>query len=304
MRVDPTITLGIPSGRDASWILNILSVLKRPPFEVKVLIARWIKAPLAEKELILFNNFFPTEEVFSLEKYTPMMRNVIIKNANTTHILFLDDDMVPKANLLEQSYIISKNNPTTVYQGYPYRVANNNKWLARMEGKLYKKGYSSYVKGDEVTLLDARILLAPLKIFQETPFDETMIFGGGEGRQLSETLKNKGIQLLLARNLGASHINRETVFDLFIQKRAHGRGRGHTLFTSGPGELGWQQYIKKYLTRHFKVPVVEWSNKEITLDELFYTLATNIVFWCGTIEELTRSYLRSYVRKMFKFNLF
>lgn len=93
------------------------------------------------------------------------MRNAIIWEATSTHILFLDDDMVPGQNLLASAFQLAAREPNVVHQGIPYRVANSHKWLARIEGRLYQRGYSSYVdKDDNVTLLDARLMLAPVQI--------------------------------------------------------------------------------------------------------------------------------------------
>lgn len=222
------------------------------------------------------------------------MRNAIIWAATSTHLLFLDDDMVPGQILLESALQLAAREPNVVYQGIPYRVANSHKWLARIEGRLYQRGYSSYVdKDDNVTLLDARLMLAPVQILRETPFDESLVYGGGEGRELARSLREKGVVLKLARELDAAHTNRDTIASLAEQKRAHGRGRGYQLMQDGPGDNGWLAYFATYAKRHFLEPAVNRAKGELDTGELIYVWGTNTVFWAGVFEQLIRSNLRS-----------
>lgn len=86
-------------------------------------------------------------------------------------------------------------------------MANSHKWLARTEGKLYERGFRKYIsENGDVTLLDARIMLAPVNVLLETPFDESLVFGGGEGRQLSKSLRERGIPLRVGTGLIGGHI--------------------------------------------------------------------------------------------------
>ncbi len=182
----PALTIGIPAGRDVSWTLQILSRLESPADRIEVLVARWIENPLIAQELQDLNKYFPTKGVLSQARHAPAMRNAIIREATSTHLLFLDDDMVPGQNLLTSALELAVREPNIVHQGIPYRVANSHKWLARTEGRLYERGYSSYVdRDDNVTLLDARLMLVPVQTLRETPFDESLVFGGGEGRELA-----------------------------------------------------------------------------------------------------------------------
>lgn len=285
-----TLTLGIPADRNVTWTLGILSRLKKPPVQIKVLVSRWIEKPLSDKDLRSLNTYFPTQEVVSRGRYAPMMRNAILRSTKSKHILFLDDDMIPDAQLLKKALLLIQREPSVVHQGIPYHVANHAKWLARMEGKVYEKGFKKYTSEDnEVTLLDARVLLAPVAVLLKTPFDESIIFGGGEGRELATELIKRGVKLKLAPDLIASHINRETLTALIAQKRAHGRGRGHMLLDHGPGQAGWPGYIAYYFRRHFKEPIVQWLGGKIHIDELSYVLGTNIIFWLGALEEIARN---------------
>lgn len=288
-----TLTLGIPAGRQLDWTFRILSRLESPAVTVEVLVARWTENPLTAQELLDLNNYFPTKEVLSQVRHAPAMRNAIIWEAKSTHLLFLDDDMVPAPDLLNNALQLAGREPNVVFQGIPYRVANSHSWLARTEGSLYKRGYSSYVdRDDNVTLLDARLMLAPVQTLRETPFDESLVFGGGEGRELTKSLREKGAILRLARELDATHVNRDTITALVEQKHAHGRGRGYQLMQYGPGKNGWLAYFASYGRRHYLEPVVKRVKGDLDTGELIYVWGTNTVFWVGVFEQLVRSKIR------------
>lgn len=288
-----SLTLGIPSDRDISWTLRILSQLKKPEVQVKVLISRWIEKRLTSEELQLLNTYFPTQQLLSQARHAPAMRNLIVNSTQSSHLLFLDDDMVPDPDLLDNAFLIAASEPNVVHQGTPYLVANSDNWLARTEGKLYEKSFRRYLgKDKEVDLLDARVMLAPVEVLRETPFNESMVFGGGEGHELAIRLRERGIALRLAPDLSAAHINRETIAALIAQKRAHGRGRGYMLLQDGPGENGWSGYIKTYLHRHLKEPAINWTRGELDIKELMYVWGTYTVLWLGVLEEMARSKMK------------
>lgn len=299
IEVKPTLTVGIPAGRNLDWTGRILSVLESPVSTVEVLVARWVENPLTAQELQDLNKYFPTKEILSQARHAPAMRNAIIREATSTHILFLDDDMVPGQNLLESALQLAMREPKVVHQGIPYRVANSHNWLARTEGRLYERGYSSYVdKDDNVTLLDARLMLAPVQTLRETPFDESLVFGGGEGRELARSLREKGVVLRLTRELDAAHTNRDTIAALVEQKLAHGRGRGYQLMQDGPGKNGWLAYLASYGKRHFLEPVVNRAKGELDTGELIYVWGTNTIFWLGVLEQiLCHSIILSEIKK-------
>lgn len=222
------------------------------------------------------------------------MRNAIVKQTNSSHILFLDDDMVPSSTLLTNALELAHKEPDVVHQGIPYQVANSYNWLARTEGQLYKRGYETYIDSqDHVSLLDARLMLAPVLALRQTPFDESLVFGGGEGRELAKGLREKGVVLKLARDLGGAHLNRDTIASVIEQKLAHGRGRGYQLAHDGPGERGWAAYFAKYTKRHFVDPTISTIQGDLSAGELVYTLGTNSIFWAGVTEEMIkRSHFR------------
>lgn len=287
------LTVGIPADRAVGWTAQILSRLDKPDAKVEVVVSRWVEKPFTPVEVRLLNDYFPTTEVLSRERHAPAMRNAIVRSAQASHILFLDDDMVPDPDLLNNALCLIKLDPESVHQGIPYRVANPQSWLARAEGKLYEKGYRRYVDSeDNVTLLDARLILAPVHLLREVPFDESLVFGGGEGRELAKRLREKGVSLRLGRELDGAHINRDTIAALVAQKRAHGRGRGYMLLHEGPGEGGWSAYIKTYLNRHLITPAKDWNKGELDIKELMYVWGTYSVLWLGVIEEMMRAKIK------------
>ncbi len=289
MGKDPSLTVGIPAGRGIGWSLRILVQLQKPDSDIQVLVARWRNDPFTAQELRYLNQFYPTGEVLSDDRHASAMRNSIIRQASSSHILFLDDDMVPSVDLLSSALRLAQKEPDIVHQGIPYRVANPYNWLAKTEGQLYKRGYESYIDSqDNVSLLDARLMLAPVLVLRQIPFDESLVFGGGEGRELAKSLMEKGVVLKLARNLGAAHLNRDTVRSVIEQKLAHGRGRGYQLIHDGSGEGGWASYVVKYTRRHFVDPAINTINGELTPGELAYTLGTNTLFWVGATGEMVR----------------
>lgn len=221
------LTVGIPAGRDVKYTLGILSRLKKPKVRVKVIVARWTNTPFQSDDLRSLNLYFSTKQVLSHQRNAPAMRNTIIRNTKSTHILFLDDDTVPDSLILEKALALMSHKPSYIYQGPPYLVANSTSWLARMEGKLYERGFKKYIlAGNKVTLLDAKVLLSPTKILKESPFDDSLVFGGGEGRELAKCLMKRKLNLKLTPDLIARHINRDTILSLTLQKLSHGRVRG------------------------------------------------------------------------------
>ncbi len=289
---EPTLAIGIPADRDISWTQQILSRLESPTSRVEALVARWIENPLTDQDLQDLNEYFPTKEVPSQLRHAPAMRNAIVREAKSTHLLFLDDDMVPEPDLLNNALLLAGRAPNTVHQGIPYHVANSHNWLARTEGKVYKKSFSRYLHDDNgVSLLDARIMLVPVEVLLKTPFDESMAAGGGEGHELARCLLERGIPLRLGAELLGAHINRDTIMSLIAQKRAHGRGRGYMLLQDGPGEGGWSDYIKTYLHRHLIEPAKDWKKGELDTGELIYVWGTYSALWMGVVEEMMRAKL-------------
>ncbi len=286
---NPTLTVGIPAGRTIDWTERIMSGLEYPSTGVEVLVARWDQDPLTDRELEGLNMLLPTREVASPSKDAPTMRNTIVREAVSTHILFLDDDMVPGQNLLSSALAVARREPDAVHQGIPYRVANHHNWLARTEGRLYEVGYQKYIDVDDnVTLLDPRLMLASTETLLETPFDESLVFSSGEGTELAISLMQRNVPLRLARELDAAHINRDTVASLASQKRNHGLGRGYELAKHGPGENGWLSYFADCANRHYVQAVVKRAKGEMNTGEMLYVWGTHTAFWAGVFEYMVR----------------
>ncbi len=299
LELSPSLSIGIPAGRDISWTQRILSRLESPATQVEVLVARWSKTPLTDEDLQRLNKYFPTKEVQSQARHAPAMRNAIVREAQTTHLLFLDDDMVPEPDLLYHALQLAGREPNIVHQGIPYLVANSHNWLARTEGKVYQKSFSRYLTADnQVSLLDARLMLVPVDVLLKTPFNESMAAGGGEGHELARCLIEQGIPLRLGTELLGGHTNRETLMGLIAQKRAHGRGRGYMLLNEGPGEKGWIEYIKTYIGRHLLEPAKDWRKGELNTEELMYVWGTYSVHWLGVIEEIMQAKM-SFINSIF-----
>jgi hypothetical protein len=290
----PTLTVGIPAGRSIDWTTGILLELKGSDSNVTVLVARWSEDPLSDQELEGLNAFFSTQQVLSEARHAPAMRNAIVRETTSTHILFLDDDMVPRQNLLASAMGLAATGPDIVYQGFPFRVANADNWFARNEGKLYERGYQKYVdEQNNVSLLDARLMLVPTEALRQTPFDESLVFGGGEGRELAKHLLEKGVVLQLTGELDAAHINRGTLAAAVQQKWAHGRARGQELVQHGPGERGWARYFASYAMRHYLGPALQATTGKLEAEELLYVWSSNTVLWTAAFEYMLRPSLRS-----------
>ena len=159
------LIISIPSARDINSIIKIFEGLSISKHDVICVIARWINSPLSEIDINKLNEYITTIQVYSRIKYPPSMRNAIINSIDDGYVLFLDDDIIPSSNLIEECLKMKSANPNSIIQGAPYLVYNSESWLARMEGHLYERGFKRYLQSDgTVAILDARVLLAPISI--------------------------------------------------------------------------------------------------------------------------------------------
>jgi len=254
--------------------------------EIRVVIARPQHDLIAGEALASLPPLVRITQIGCARTHATAMRNALIDAVDTSHVLFLDDDMVPAGDLYERAVDRARLEPAALHQGPPYLVANPQKWLARMEGRLYEETYASYVAGRAVSLLDARLLLAPTAALRSVRFDESFRYAG-EGRQLATSLQEHGVSCVLAPDLVGYHINRATLRELCRQKRMHGWGRAHALRKNGPGASGWLGYAWRYAVRHYVVPVAELFRKEhVTVQDVAYRYLTNTVFWFGVVEAM------------------
>lgn len=276
------IALVVPNGRDEAALARTIAPLDLPDgLEVQVIVGRHRARPLQlrqTRELGLTIDV-PVAVVYSDRLEPPCLRNAALEAVADGHVLFLDDDVIPSASLLHAAAELIRTSPSVVHQGPPFLTANDHKFLARLEGALYERSFASYVDPTgRVSLLDARILLAPREALARCPFDDTLAWGG-EGRDLAARMIASGVELRLAPSLQAKHLNRDTLPGLILQKRAHGFGRGAILRRNGPGHGGWGNYAKRYLNRHFWDPIRDAVLGRLSLSDATYTLVSNLLFW-------------------------
>lgn len=279
------LTIGIPCGRDVNSVLEILRSLNSIDLYIEVLVARWQKYPFSNSEIALLNQYFNVKQVLSKSKHASCRRNTILNFTSSEHILFLDDDVVPDPNLLQSAIELINSNPSDVYQGPPYLVANPDSWIARIEGKFYERTFERHITPQgETALLDARLLLAPVSILLQNPFDESLVFAG-EGEDLAQRLQSQGVRLRFAPTLIGYHKNRESICPLLQQKRCYGNGRGQVLRKKSMKNTEYWHYLYLMFMRHFIKPGINFLIGKETALEAFYTIATNLVFWIGIFEE-------------------
>jgi hypothetical protein len=280
----PVITIAIPSGRKIANIIKILESFSMIPTNVNCIISRWSKEPFTDSQVKILNKYFPTKQVLSEIKYPPSMRNEIIRSSCAEYILFLDDDVIPEPNLLQNCLKLIEHTPNDVLQGPPYLVYNYHSWYARMEGQLYERGFKKYINSNgELELLDARILLGPTQIFKDNEFGEQLVFGG-EGKDLADRLNKKGHKLRLTDNLIVKHINRDSLEAIYHQKRIHGNGRGQLILFQQKRFISWLKYFTGQWYQHFIKPLGKLITLKMPFDEFVYTVVTNLIFWISIFE--------------------
>jgi hypothetical protein len=289
------ITIIIPNGRTVSALRRtLLPLLPVNTAVIQLIVARYMGHELdySQTSELKVNLDIPMKIVYSKFKEPPCMRNAALDIVVSGHVLFLDDDVIPDPSLLKNAVDLIVKDPMTVYQGPPYHTANTESALARLEGKLYERGFASYVtENGNLSLLDARIMLAPRSVFDDCPFNDKLIWGG-EGRDLAERLLAKGHELKIAQTLRVKHINRSTLKELIDQKRAHGYGRGAQLRSDGFGKGGWTAYARRYYRRHFHEPLQNLFLGELPIQETMYTIMSNMLFWTFAIINYIKQYSR------------
>ncbi len=289
---DISLTVAIPSIRSPERVLALLGMLASGNTDaaansINVAIARPQDNTLPQAALRSLPGGLPVRQLPCARSHATAMRNALLDTIDSSHVLFLDDDMVPAPGLYDAASARARMAPEAVHQGPPYLVANPENWFARMEARLYAESYHAYVSGDAVSILDARLLLAPTEALRRVRFDESFHYAG-EGRQLALALLQEGLPLLLAPELIAYHMNRDSLRGVCQQKRSHGWGRAHTLRTNGPGQGGWVGYFGKYMARHYLLPIKSFFTNGLTAEDVLYQYLTNTVFWMGVLEGMIR----------------
>jgi hypothetical protein len=113
----------------------------------------------------------------------------------------------------------------------------------------------------------------------------TLLFAG-EGQDLARRLAAASVPIGYDESLRVYHRNRERLADLVRQKYAHGRGRAQLLRKTG--DLDLRRYAARYAVRHFAEPMASMLTRRLRPSDALYRVATNAVFWAGTLREVAR----------------
>jgi hypothetical protein len=211
------------------------------------------------------------------------MRNRAVEAVRAPWVAFLDDDVEVDARYLARLAALMAQPPQPVVQGVPYLCSNEHRLLARLESRNYQQGLASY-RGPEGRLatLDARNLVIATELIRRFRFDESLRFAG-EGQDLAARLSAAGVALGYDEELRVYHRNRESLAALVRQKYSHGRGRAQLLRKNGDVDL--RRYAARYAVRHFAEPVASMFTRRLAPSDALYRVATNAVFWAGTLRE-------------------
>jgi GT2 family glycosyltransferase len=214
------------------------------------------------------------------------MRNRAVEALRTPWAAFLDDDVEVDLHYIARLAALVQDPPRPVVQGVPYLCSNEHRLLARLEARNYQQGLASYRgPAGQLATLDARNLFIATDLIRRFRFDETLLFAG-EGQDLARRLAAAGIPIGYDESLRVYHRNRERLADLVRQKYAHGRGRAQLLRKTG--DLDLRRYAARYVVRHFAEPMASMLTRRLKPSDALYRVATNAVFWAGTLREVAR----------------
>jgi hypothetical protein len=214
------------------------------------------------------------------------MRNRAVQAVDTPWVAFLDDDVEVDARYLARLAALAAAPPHPVVQGIPYLCSNAHRLLARLEARNYEQGLASYRDGNGgLRTLDPRNLFIATELIRQFPFDESLHYAG-EGQDLAHRLAGAGIAIAYDEDLRVYHRNRESLAALLRQKYSHGRGRAQLLRKKG--DVNLRRYAARYAVRHFAGPVASMLSRELPASDALYRIATNAVFWAGTLREAAR----------------
>jgi hypothetical protein len=214
------------------------------------------------------------------------MRNRAVREVESRFVAFLDDDVEVDARYFARLSALAQAPPEPVVQGVPYLCSNAHRLLARLEARNYEQGLASYRDGNGgLRTLDARNLFIATDVIRRFPFDESLHFAG-EGQDLARRLAHAGISIAYDEELRVYHRNRESLAALLRQKYSHGRGRAQLLRKTGDVDL--RRYAAQYAVRHFAGPVASMLSRRLPPSDALYRIATNAVFWAGTLREAAR----------------
>lgn len=115
----------IPSGRDINSIRKILELLSVSNIKISLVISRWANSPFSQTEIKQLQRYYPTKQVLSNIKYPPSMRNSIINTVEGGYILFLDDDIIPNSNLIDECIKLINFHPDCIFQFFNIHLKKN-----------------------------------------------------------------------------------------------------------------------------------------------------------------------------------
>jgi hypothetical protein len=283
MIIKPSISIGIPSTRDFSFISKIINQVDYKETNTNIVIARQPNFQFSNGEFSSFNTVNITQ-VISPKKQSTCMRNTIISNVNSDYVLFLDDDMLPSKNILQVCNDLILKNPNGIFQGTPYITLNTESWLARMEGRQYERIFKNKLISDsEVNHIDARILLAPVKLLKQIPFDEKLV-NGRDGHDLAEKLLRGGNKIYYAASLTGKHFYRTNWSSVIKQKIRQGKGRGQILLSKSRSSLQWVKFFMNDFYGHFIQPIFNTISGRIKFSDLLYIHVTHFFYWGSTLK--------------------
>ena len=194
--------------------------------------------------------------------------------------------MIVDEGYLARIALLAARPPQRVVQGVPHLCSNGHRLLARLEARNYEQGLASYRDPDgSLRTLDARNLFISTLLIRDFRFDESLLWAG-EGQELARRFGAAGIPIAYDEGLRVYHRNRESVAELMRQKYSHGRGRAQLLLKDGDVDL--RRYAARYVVRHFAGPLGSMLRRRLAPSDALYRVATNAVFWAGTLREAAR----------------
>jgi glycosyltransferase involved in cell wall biosynthesis len=189
------------------------------------------KSNLSQKENSFFENFqkkgFQSKILFSPQKKgQAFCRNIGLSQAEGKIILFLDDDILPQKNLLQEHYSFLKDNTKIVSLGrvitiFPKGKHKHNIFTFLGENSLEQIGIPSgtpllpqHVYTGNIAFYKSSDIFFPAELFQNYGYED-VVFG--------ELLINKGFTIL--KNNSAIVFHRKTLTLEQLQKRATALGK-------------------------------------------------------------------------------
>lgn len=223
-----SICIPLHPSRTLSNLEDLLaSVAGRPSTEI--LLGLWHASLHPKAPLMALCNKFGARLIETPSVHVTHVRNRLVQAAIGTYILFLDDDVVAKANLIDIAKQYAAKANGLIYQGEPCLGYDRQNLLSRFEEELYKGRFATTVKATlDCDYIDPRNLLISRSVIAHIGFDETLLHAG-EGKEMATKLKESKYVIKYSPNLVVYHKHRTTVAEIFVQKWIHGKGKAQRL---------------------------------------------------------------------------